>query len=171
MNCAKIQKKLDETSSLKDFEQELAVEEKNHLNECAHCQDSMARYREADNIVSNMQKIEPPVNISQNYMAGLFQKLENDERPDKTVKIVKPRVQWAFVRTALAGVAGVLIIFGVWRFGFHSGSTIPSEYPTSDSLEYYVESFNEVSSLNPVYVVKEIEYDLSDYERSDAEDQ
>ena len=169
MNCAKIQNMLDETVDLKDFESRLAVGEKNHLDNCATCRKIAARYREADNVVSGMRKVAPPKHVSLDYMAGLYQKLEKGQEADNPPQAARPKSRWSFARAAFAGLVILLIAFGIWRFGFDPGSTIQSQHPTSDSLEYYLESFNEVSSLNPVYVVQEMEYDWSDYENSNSE--
>jgi len=45
----------------------------------------------------------------------------------------------------------------VVRFGLHSAP--PRDLAATDSLEYYLESFDEESASNPVAVVKGMEYE------------
>lgn len=173
MLCKNVQNKLSKTVNLNEFSKILSEEQIYHLNHCDVCQEKLNQYFKADDLLKSMQNLTLPKKVTANYLAGIYQKLEPQlKQPAMTLK-PEPETQasrsffQSFAsRVVFAGLTVATISFAIWQIGFRNDQ--PVEILTSDSIEYYMESFNEVSAANPVYVVKEVEYDWAYYESTNS---
>ena len=165
MNCKTIQNKISEIIDLDEISKNLSEENLSHLNNCENCQDKLNEYRNVDDILLTMKGLTPPSEVTENYLAEIYQKLESQKQSTLSpvlqpgIKFIKALLHSFAGRFAIAGIAVVVISFGMWKISSRNNQM--DDYLTSDSIEYYLESFNEVSAVNPVYVVNGVEYDWS----------
>lgn len=168
MKCAKLRARMASFGDLDTFSDIISPEEKDHLKECELCQQHLKQFTRADRFLHEMQRLSPPEEISKDFLVGLNQKLDRDRRTTSVVS--SAGLFWPRFRLAIASLAVVVVVFTVWRLSSSPEATVSSDYHTSDSIEYYLESYDEVSSVNPIYVVKEMEYDWTGYEIAVAQE-
>lgn len=167
MKCAKLKDRMASFDDLDTFSNILSSDEKDHLKECELCQQHLRQFARADRLLHEMQAVSPPEEISKDFLVGIHQRLDRGGRmtADYSRGLIWPRF-----RIAIAGLTILIVVFSVWRLSSLPEATVTGDYPTSDSIEYYLESYDEVSSANPIYVVKEMEYDWTGYEIAVAQD-
>lgn len=173
MNCKILQNKISEIIVLNEVAKILSKDEISHLNHCENCQIKLKEYQKVDDILVSMQEVMPPASVTKNYLSGIYQKLETQKQQSILTLAPQPKdnfiksILHSFVgRLAMAGLTLAVVYFGIWQYNSQNDET--DDFLTSDSIEYYLESFNNVSAANPVYVVKSVEYDWSYVESNDS---
>ncbi len=172
MLCQNVQNKLCKKVDLNEFSMILSEEQISHFNHCEVCQEKLSQYHKVDDLLKSMRNLALPKKVTANYLTGIYQKLEpqlkkSDITLEQELKTGSRSFFQSFAsRVDFAGLTVATISFAIWQIGFRNDQ--PVETLTSDSIEYYMESFNEVSAANPVYVVKDVEYDWAYYESANS---
>ncbi|HHM24446.1 MAG TPA: hypothetical protein ENJ23_05315 [Bacteroidetes bacterium] len=160
MNCRETQKWIRAQENLPAEKERLPNEVFSHLKTCEACSALFGRHLRAQAHLQGHRRIQVPGDVLEDVLPGVYRKLEDQHegrrRKGGAFPLHVTGLLWKF-RPAVAAVAAVLIALGIWWFGLRSSST--TEMVSTDSLEYYLESFEEESASNPVAVVKGMEYE------------
>lgn len=164
MNCKTAQKWIDGQEVLPRRLEELPAELRRHVTSCTRCAAELSRHLRAQEWLERLRRPAVPGEVMQGYAAGVQRKLETElggKRPavPRPRREIVPALRWLRPAVALAAIA--VAAAGIWWFVVRSSP--PSEMAASDSLEYYLESFDEESASNPVAVVKGMEYEWAYY--------
>ena len=164
MNCKTAQKWMKKQEMVPRRLEELPAELQRHVASCTACAAEYSRQVRAQELLHELGAVAIPDDVLDGYMAGVHRKLEEALAGEATGAFglrtgISPLVRWLRPAVALAAVA--VAAAGIWWFGIHR--TSPSEMAASDTLEYYLESFDEESSSNPTAVVKGMEFEWAYY--------
>ena len=155
MNCKKIRRNLLDIEDLSLDFSNLSEDLHDHILDCGACGKF---YRELCQIQQNLRKFSktrPPQAIIENYLSDIKRKLRSQELSAK--KFQSPVLD--ILRPVVASTLIVLVFISAWWFGIRSELEVDPENLATDTLEYYLESFDQESSQNPITFVKGLEYE------------
>ncbi len=163
MRCKKIQNQLLEMERIPAAFADLPQQFHDHILDCSPCQKFHHELYITQESVQSLARVCPPEAILENYIADLRQKMNLSEAVEiknrKTQKQKIPFAQKYSLKPVFAIAFLVIIAIGTWWLGFHSTQNMEPELMATDSLDYYLQSFDEESAQNPVASVKGIEFE------------
>lgn len=163
MRCKKVQNELLDIVRLPAAVDKLPEPLRDHIRGCSVCQKFHRELYATQESVRSLARVRPPEAILDNYIADLRQKMNLQEAVEiknrRAKKGKMPPVRKYSLRPAFAIALLVLIAIGTWWLGFHSSKNMEPELMATDSLDYYLQSFDEESAQNPVSSVKGLEFE------------
>jgi hypothetical protein len=173
MKCKLIKNRLLQIDKLPFDSAELPGELKEHLSHCPDCTSYYFQLLRTQIALQSLGDLQPPQPVLDYYLSDLNYKLqtETSQSSDKKSSWFAGFLQnYRFVfRPVAAVLAAVLIAIGIWLLDIHAPSNSEPDMMATDSLDFYLESFNEASAQNPVALVKGLEYNWAYYGTSDVE--
>ncbi len=173
MNCKSVKHLIESRDDLPDKLERTPPDIREHLFECEPCRRLFFKQVELQKLLRSYRDLKVPDHVLADFLPGIYRKLENLANAPATEHAPTRRLTQIFrpgwARPAFALLAILLLVLGLWRFDILTPSRSADSLYTSDSLDYYLESFDEVSSTNPVAVVKGMEYEWAFYDESNGE--
>ena len=159
MNCKQIRHNLLDIEDLTHDLSDLSGNLQNHLQACSVCSKYFRELGRIQQELGELSKSHPPQKILENYQSDLQRKLKQEN-----LTPIKDRLPgFGIIRPVFATIMIILISVSGWWFGIRTEPEADLENFTTESVEYYIDSFNQENSQNPITTVRGLEYEWAYY--------
>ncbi len=159
MNCKIIRRNLLDIEDLSLDFSNLSEYLQSHIKICSPCSKYYRELCQIQQELGELSKTHPPKKIIENYQTDLKRKLKQED-----LTFIKNKLPgFGIIRPVFATIMIILISVSGWWFGIRSEPEADLDNLTTESLEYYIDSFNQESSQNPITTVRGLEYEWAYY--------